>query len=217
MGNADRRLSWMATVGVVLGVVVALVAIWFFWDREAVQAWKAQAGPVPFFAAMAILPAIGVPMTPFFIAAGATFGVPIGLVGSLVALAVNLVGSYAIAHSGLRPHVERLVRRLGYELPRIDTRKDALRSALVVKLAPGLPTFAKSYLVAVANVPFVIYFVVSMLISGVYGAALVVLGESVFEHDLRRIWPLAVPAVIVLAGVGIFKRRRRRASAAAGA
>ena len=33
----------------------------YFWDQDAFLAWKEQAGPLPFFTALALLPAIGVP------------------------------------------------------------------------------------------------------------------------------------------------------------
>jgi hypothetical protein len=58
--------------------------------------------PLPYFAMMAVLPAIGIPISPLYILAGASFGIAVGLVGSLVALAVNATLCYWIS-SRLRP------------------------------------------------------------------------------------------------------------------
>ena len=52
------------------------------------------------------VPAIGVPMTPLLLLAGATFGPGIGLLGSLLALALNLTLCYWIANL-MRPGLRR--------------------------------------------------------------------------------------------------------------
>ena len=68
-----------------LTLLVLAVLIWNAWDHQAFIAWREEAGVVPFFLAMALLPALGVPITPFFIVAGATFGTFVGLTGSAIA------------------------------------------------------------------------------------------------------------------------------------
>lgn len=199
----------------VLGLAAMTYLLWSAWDHQAFLRWKEQAGPVPFFAAMAILPAIGFPVTPFFILAGATFGVAVGLGGSLLALAANFSLCFWLARSGMRPAISRLLERFGVELPDFQAgRERALRFVLMVKFTPGVPAFAKNYLLGVAGVPFAMYLAVSMLVTGVYAAAFVVLGESVLEHDAGRAgWAIAV---IVLVAVLVWWLRRRRAPASAG-
>ena len=200
-GWVKRGLSVLAVVGLVL-------LLWSVWDREALMAWVARARPLPFFALMALLPVIGVPITPFFIVAGATFGARLGLIGSGLAVATNLILCYGIARK-LRPRLKSLLRRFGYNLPDIGARKKgAVRFTLAVKLAPGLPQFVKNYGLGVAGVPFTPYFVLSMLITGVYGASFVVLGESLLTHDRGRA-AIAAGFVAVLA-VGLWWWRRRR-------
>lgn len=197
------------------GLALAAVAfvLWSAWDRDAMTVWKEDAGPLPFFAAMATLPAIGIPMTPFFVIAGATFGVGLGLVGSGVALGLNLVLCYGIARSGLRARLAALLRRFGYELPDFE-EKGAVRFTMLVKLAPGVPGAAKNYLLGLTGVPFPLYLGLSILMSGAYGAVCVVLGVSLFEHDVHR---AAVAGAVVLAlavalGAWWWARRRSRAS-----
>ena len=172
-------------------------------------AWKQQAGALPFFAAMAVLPAIGLPVTPFFVLAGATFGVVFGLLGSGAALGVNLALCYGIARSGLRPWLESLLRRFGYQLPDFEEKdRGALRFTLLVKFAPGIPAVAKNYLLGMTGVPFLLYFGLSMLITGAYAALCVVLGVSLLEHSLGR--ALVPGAIAVALALGLWWWRRRR-------
>ena len=70
---------WARRVLGALTLLVLAVLIWNAWDHQAFIAWREEAGVVPFFLAMALLPALGVPITPFFIVAGATFGTYVGL------------------------------------------------------------------------------------------------------------------------------------------
>jgi uncharacterized membrane protein YdjX (TVP38/TMEM64 family) len=200
---------WVRSALTLLAVGAGALAVWAAWRSDTMVSLKENAHPVPFFAVMALLPALGMPITPLFVLAGATFGVWGGLLGSLVALALNLALCYWIAQSKLRPRIASLLRRLNYELPNFgDKDKGSFRFTLLMKMAPGLPAFAKNYALGVAGVPFWIYFVVSMLITGSYAAALVFVGESLFDHQLDHA-VLAVVAVVILGG-GLWWWRRRR-------
>ncbi len=214
MAHARSRWPWWVK-GALVGVGLAALALilWSAWDREAIVRWKQEASPLRFFSAMAIVPALGVPMSPLFVLAGATFGRRIGLVGSGVALAANLTLCYFIARSGLRPWIGRLMRRFDYELPDFATKsKGAWRFTLMVKATPGIPQFVKNYGLGVAGVPFAMYFVTSLVISGAYGVVLIVLGESLFQHDRNRAVMLG-GAVVVLAGAVWWWHRRKSRSA----
>ena len=109
----------------------------------------------------ALLPAIGVPITPFFLLAGATFGVQTALIGSLIALAANMAICYWIGRSGLRP---RLIPILSDSttLPDFepDSGKSFARSArftTMVGVTPGVPGLIKNYGLGAARVPFGIF------------------------------------------------------------
>jgi uncharacterized membrane protein YdjX (TVP38/TMEM64 family) len=174
------------------------------------MAWMQRARPLPFFAVMAILPAFGAPISPLLLLAGATFGVRLGLVGSLLALAVNVTGCYFLAHL-LRPWISSLLRRSRYNLPNFrDKERGVWRFTLAVKLAPGVPAFVKQYGLGIAGVPFGIYFAMSMLITGAYAVSLVVLGESLFEHNRNR--ALVAGAIVGLLVIAVWWWRRRAAA-----
>lgn len=205
-----RRSTVISWVRRALGVIALLVlgaVLWHAWDHQAFIAWREDAGVVPFFLAMALLPALGVPITPFFIVAGATFGTLVGLAGSALALCSNLLLCYWIARSGLRPWLARLLERTRYDIPDFEEGTGALRFALLVKLAPGVPLFIKHYLLGMASVPFWIYFAVSGTITGFYAVAFVVLGDSLLEHDLGN-GALALAGLAAVA-LAIYLWRRR--------
>jgi uncharacterized membrane protein YdjX (TVP38/TMEM64 family) len=190
-------------------VAALLFFLWSAWDREDTMAQMRDAGPLPFFAATALLPAIGMPITPLFLVAGATFGVRLGLLGSGLALAVNLALCYWIARSGIRRWLTPLLHRFNYELPDLSQRdRRSVRFTLLMKLAPGVPAFVKNYALGAAGVPFPLYFGVSMLLTGTYCAALVLLGESLVERHLSH--AIVAVAVLLVLALGFWWWRRRR-------
>jgi uncharacterized membrane protein YdjX (TVP38/TMEM64 family) len=218
----DRRrsgdvLAWVRRAITVAVAGVVLYLAWALWDYQALLAWLERARPLPFFAAIAVLPAVGLPMTPLFLLAGATFGVKLAVIGTLVALAVNLTLCYMLARGKLRKQLVRALRRFDYELPDFGAPdKNALRFSVMTKLAPGIPGFVKNYGLAAAGVPFGIYLGVSMAITGAYAAALILLGESLLTHELSSgVIAVVVVAVLALVLWTLFKRRRTLTSQAA--
>jgi len=205
---ARSRWRWVWGAMACVGLAGLGYLLWSAYDHQAVMAWLGELRPLPFFLAMALLPAIGVPITPFFILAGATFGARGGLVGSWIALGLNLTVCYWIARK-MRPRFESILRRFGYELPDFRERdKGSVRLTLGIKLAPGMPQFVKNYALGVAGVPFALYLVLSMLVTGIYGALLVVLGESLVDHEVNR--ALVAVAVLVLLAIVVWMKRRKR-------
>jgi uncharacterized membrane protein YdjX (TVP38/TMEM64 family) len=191
--------------GIFTLVVIAAV-VWLTTDRNFVAEWREEAGPIPFFIALSILPALGFPTTPFFILAGAMYGVWIGLLGSGIAIAANLVLCYWISHSKLRPWMVKRLARTRYRIPEFsEAGKRGTRFALLVRFAPGIPTFLKNYILGLAGVPFRTYFVLSFIFNGLYAATLIVLGESVFDRDFGTAGTIVV--VLVLAGLAIYGGR----------
>jgi uncharacterized membrane protein YdjX (TVP38/TMEM64 family) len=208
--EAPRRgVVWARRAGIaalVLGLGYVVISVW---DRDAVVRWMSEASPVPFFVAMAVLPAIGVPLSPFQIVAGATFGIWVALIGSVAAIALNLCIGYVIAHSKLRPRIESLFERFDYKVPDFaGGGRAAWRFAAAIKLAPALPTFAKTYILAVTAVPFPIFFAVSLAISSVFAVAWVVIGDSLLSHDVNHT-TIAAIAIAVLVVVAVVWWRKR--------
>lgn len=168
------------------------------YELGAVIGWIKSGGPLPFFAAMALLPLIGIPITPFYFAAGAVFEPVVSLPGVVVSLGVNHLLAYALGRKTLRPVLELVMRRRRLTLPEPGSR-DSLYTALVIKLTPGLPFFLRSYLMAVAGIPLRIYLLVTWPLSMAYAVPAILLGESLVEGRGE----VAGIALMILLAVGV--------------
>lgn len=171
-------------VGGILMVALLVGAMWVFLRMEpaTIADLKREIGPVRFFIALAILPGLGLPTTPFFVLAGATFSPWVNVLGISLSLAAHVTICYWLARSWLRGWVEWLLQRIGYSMPHLQDR-DALRFALLIKMAPGLPTFLKNYAIGMSGISFWPYFMVTFGVTGCYAAVFATMGDSIMERD----------------------------------
>jgi uncharacterized membrane protein YdjX (TVP38/TMEM64 family) len=143
-----------------------------------------DAGPVIFFGAMVLLPALGVPLSFFSLTAGSVFGpqlgMPLVMLLSLAAITANMVLSYLLASRALRPPLEYLVKRLGYRLPQVDSG-DVTDLIVLLRVTPGVPFPVQNYLLGLAAVPFVRYLFVSCLIQLPINGAVIFFGDALLQ------------------------------------
>jgi len=153
-------------------------------------------GPVTFFAATAVLPAFGAPLSAFTITGGELFApvmtMPGAITAMLLAIALNLAFTYWLARYALRPLLTRIIKSYGYSIPSV-TPQNALSIALAIRLTPGPPFFLQGYILGLAEVPFRLYMVVSWLCIIPWAVGAMVLGKGVFNGNFR----------LVLYGVGV--------------
>lgn len=177
-----------------------------------------EAGPVVFFLAMALLPAVGFPMFAFTLAAGPVFGPTLGagwvIVCSVAAVVVNLLLTYWLANHALRPLVSRLLTYFEFRLPE-STAGSAWQVALIVRLTPGPPFWVQSYLLGLIRVPLTPYLVVSTLVMTGYIVALVLGGEALAHGDGRLAFGAAGGLVVLVALMQLLRQRTTRRKAAA--
>jgi len=186
-------------------VILFLYYFWNHWDQEHFEEWKTRANPLVFFGMLAVLPLLLVPVTPFFVAAGAVFPTWIALVGSSVAMAVNCLLNHALARAGWLNWMRRWIDRSEDALLR-DNPKRLLQVAFLIKLAPGLPTAVKNTILALSGIPFRWYFALSWGMSMVYALVLIVLGDSIVEADLSRLVPALIALVLLGVAVAVVRR-----------
>jgi uncharacterized membrane protein YdjX (TVP38/TMEM64 family) len=169
-----------------------------------------EAGPWVFFGAMAILPALGFPMSLFTIPAGEAFRDRMGLGGviavTLVVMAFNLAFGYWVARYAFRPLLMRLLARYGYTVPRV-TAANALQIALLVRLTPGPPYALQTAILGVAEIPFRLYMIVSWLALLPWVIGAIILGQGLFSGNVAALF--AGLGVIVVAVIAVQMVRRR--------
>jgi uncharacterized membrane protein YdjX (TVP38/TMEM64 family) len=217
--NKKALLVKLAIAGGLL--LIALVVVLQLWSArelvglakgaiERVKTWAETVGPLAFFTAMALLPAVGFPISVLTLMAGGLFAQQIGLgwtiVCTLLALGINLALTYWLARYALRPLLERIIKRLGYGLPQVAKENHA-GLTLFIRVTPGPPYFVQGYLLGLAEVRFGTYMWLSWLIQGGYAVAMVVFGDSLMKSNSKVIFL----AVSLLVGIMIaIKMVRRR-------
>lgn len=206
MPESSKSLQTTLTaLGVTLLLGLLIYAGWRV-DPEKIREWQQDAPVVPFFIALTLLPLIGVPTTPFFMVSGAAYGILTSLLGTAIALGVNLILSFGIARGGLSPLLQRLLAKTGHTLPDLDEKRE-IHFTLMVRMIPAMPNFVKNYLLCLAGISFPVYFGLSMVISILYAAPFIILGESVLEKDLSDL-VIAVVLLLVLSGLTHLLRKK---------
>lgn len=203
------KLALLLMVAAVLGFFVLRGMPLRAWLDQGVV-WIRTIGPEAFFAAMAILPAFGFPLSVFSLTAGPVFGAQLGLplvsVLVVVSIVVNLALTYWLSRYAFRPVVEKIVKWMGYTMPQVSA-DDHLSLAVMVRVTPGPPFFVQSYLLGFAGVRFSTYMWVSSLAAGAYALAVVFFGDSL-ATGRGKMAVMAISALVVLS-VGISWIRRR--------
>lgn len=175
------------------------------------------AGPVAFFAAMAILPGLGVPILTFDLTVGSAFterlGMPLVLALSLTAITFNLTVTYCLARWLLRPWLQKLIDRLGYRMPEAGG-SDGTDLLVILRVTPGIPFLVQNYLAGLANIPFGRYLVISCLISWSTNTAFIVFGEALVKGK-GSVVLVAVSAIVALLAITHMVRRHYAAKKAA--
>src|ERR1700712_4366013 len=137
------------------------------------------AGPLVFFIAMALLPAVGFPISLFYLAAASAFATQMGLVGVIAAagaaIVVNLALTYWLARYGLRPWLEQVIARTKYKIPVVAVA-DQAQIILLVRITPGPPFFVQNYLLGLAEVRFSSYLSISWVINMLYASGFIIFG-----------------------------------------
>lgn len=174
-------------------------------------------GPGAFFSVMAILPAIGCPITIFTLSVGPIFGEQLGLPLILLlsgcAILFNLAFAYWLARYALRPWVEWLFTWLGYSLPQVATA-DQLSLAVLVRVTPGPPYFVQNIILGLMGVPFGLYMMVSGSICIVLSFGIILFGDSLAQGK-GKVALLSVLLIVALSfGIKFLRRHFARRSAA---
>ncbi len=202
-----RRRAALAVcgLGALALVVVALVLPSEAWTRArelagAATEWVRGLGAGWFFAAFAVLPAVGFPVSPFALGAGSLFGPVLGLPTVLalagLSMAVSMSLSYVLAAFLLRPWVTRMLEFLGYRVPVVPAGKQRM-FVFLVRITPGAPYVFQSFLIGLSGVPFRVYLIVSWLVATSTVSLMIVFGDALIKGHGKV-------ALAALSGVVLF-------------
>lgn len=200
------KLALVALVLVALAAVVLQVIGWQTVWGESRRMFStlldliAQAGPLAFFTGMALLPAVGAPMAPFAMTAGAVFreqlGFPLLVLAGIVAITVNLTLTYWLARRWLRPFLARGLERFGYRLPQVESG-DMTDLIILLRVTPGFPFFVQNYLLGLADAPFLRYLGISCGVQWTLNVAFMLFGDALSQGRGK----LALTAILLLLAI----------------
>lgn len=197
-----------------LGVAACAVAAWYVAPLISVRDIVGRVrdfGALPFFTALAVLPAFGMPVVPFYLVAGA-FGLPTALIGSIAAIIFDLALCYALARWILHPLAARVVAKLGYRIP-VVRPEDRWMVTLLLRVTPGPPFFVQNYLLILAGVPFRVFMLVSIPVCTAYTIGFVVAGESLMTGRGGQLVLGIGLVVAALVGLRFVRRALQRRAA----
>lgn len=176
-----------------------------------------QAGPLAFFAGMAILPLFGAPLLAFVLTAGPAFapqfGMPTVVLYSLCAVTFNFLMGYFLARKAMRPFLANMISRLGHKVPELEGG-DAMDLLIILRVTPGIPFFVQNYMAGLSNVPVVPYLVVSCIVAWSYNSSLVIFGDALL-HGKGKIVVISVGCLVAFIAATHMVRRHYAAKKAA--
>lgn len=201
-----RRLALVLGGGACALVFTAWAATWpaARWDELANHARMAgeqvrSLGAGWFFAAFAVLPALGVPVSIFALSAGPLFvsrlGLPAVLALSGASMAVSMVLAYALARWALRPWLVRLLGFLGYSAPTIPAGKRRL-ATLLLRITPGPPYALQNVILGLGEVPLSTYLAISWPVCTFNVCLFVIFGDALASGK-GRVALIAVAGVVI--------------------
>ncbi len=176
---------------------------------DQVLALVRSAGPVVFFLAMALLPAVGAPQMAFTLTAGSLFGAQLGMgvviLLAVLAMAVNMILSYWLASRVLRPVLEGLLQRLGYKIPQVQ-QGDETGLIVLLRVTPGIPFPVQNYLLGLARARFWRYLLISLALQGPINAAFIVFGDALLHGKGKMAFYGISAIVVLLVGTGLLRK-----------
>lgn len=156
------------------------------------------------FLLLTVLPLVGFPVSVLHVAAGIRFGTGLGLALVALSIVLQLLASYVLVHSFRRKFAQRLA----------PVREKIPRGAhgamcLFTMLVPGVPYFAKNYVLPLLGVPLSTYLIVCVPIHVARSSVAIFLGDKSDELTPARITGLVIYfALTVLASWWMFRRLR---------
>jgi uncharacterized membrane protein YdjX (TVP38/TMEM64 family) len=208
--STTLRRRWLAGIAVALGAAL-LVVLYIRSDvnLEEISRRIAEFNSFVVFVLMATLPVTGFSIGLVYLVAGIKFGPILGGVAVAAATAVHLLASHWICQTVLRGPLQRFLKRRNHSLPHAPEGEHASVAAMAA-LVPGLPYFARNYLLALTDIPLRVYFWVCLPIYVVRSYIVILLGDIGMDVNKKTLAILVGVYVLKLSICGYLLWRIRR-------
>lgn len=169
--------------------------------------------PLLLFLSIAILPAVGFPVSVLCVIGGMVFSrifgsIAIGTLICVLGVWANVLWMYFLSAYPLRDLVSRLLAFFNYRVP-VLTSKQGLRLTLVIRFTPGIPLMFQNYLLGVLRIPFRDYWPISLFQQGLYCGAIAATGGSLLEGKVGYIVLAVGILILVMVALQIVRERMK--------
>ena len=208
--KSPRRDLILWGIGVALAIaVVAVLATTGRINFREISDSIARLNPILVIALMALLPLAGFSISIVYLIVGARFGPYWGLPVVIGITAFHLLMTYWLTRSFFRGPLERFLERRGYHLPHVLPGEETGVCLLGV-LVPGLPYFARNYLLALTEVRLKIYFWTCLIVYVLRSYVAILLGDLTSSPSVNQIATLALVYAVKLSICAYIVWRLRR-------
>jgi len=207
--STKRRRWWSLLAFAVLAAVVVVLYVRSDLDLNDLTRRIASFNGAVVFALMALLPVAGFSIAVVYLVAGIKFGPILGGVAVAAATALHLLLTHWICRTVLRGPLQRMLQRRHHQLPHVPEGENVSVAAMAA-LIPGLPYFARNYLLALTDVPLRVYFWVCLPIYVVRSYIVILLGDLGTDVTRRTFIILALVYVVKLSICAYLLWRIRR-------
>jgi len=176
------------------------------WD--AIISIAEAAPPLELFVAMSVLPLVGVPVSPFWVAAGIRMGPVVAMAASISALAINVALGYWLANRALRGPLSLWIAERGYSIPRPRGASET-QFIIMIRIAPPLPLAVQNCILGLVGVGFGRYMFFSILLQAAYALGFVWFGYALTGKKLWHIVLGAGTLAAILLGMNLVRSALR--------
>jgi len=198
-----KSLRWKPIIVIAL-ILVAVGLISQRVDIDRVRDYTEHLNSGLVFVVITVLPLVGFPVTVLHILAGMRWGPKLGLALVVLSILIQLLASYALVHL-FRPMFERRLAKFRERIPKGAHGPVTLLTALL----PGVPYFAKNYLIPVMGVPLRTFLLWCFPLHALRASIAVIFGDQSDDLTPTRIaWFCAYFVIITLSCGWVFRRVR---------
>lgn len=197
------RVPWRTLI-VVGAVCIAAALLSRKIDVDTVHEYAEQLNAGVAFILLTVLPLAGFPITPLHVAVGIRFGTKLGLLLVAASVLLQLLASYALVHL----FRDKFARRLAAVRKRIPHTAHS-SMCLFTMLLPGVPYFAKNYVLPLLGVPLRTYLAICLPIHVARSGVAIIFGDKSDDLTPGRIAGLsAYYAITLFVSWWMFRRLR---------
>ena len=206
----STRQRWLTGIALVVGALLLVVLyLRSDVDLEQISRRVAEFNTAIVLLLMATLPVAGFTVGLVYLVAGIKFGPVLGGVAVAGVTAFHLLASHWICRTVLREPLQRFLKKRNHSLPHAPEGEHASVAAMAA-LVPGLPYFARNYLLALTDVPLRVYFWVCLPIYVIRSYIVILLGDIGLDVSRRTLTILVAVYLLKLSICAYLLWRIRR-------